>query len=402
MNFEPEFGMLRGRDILILSLSDWNENPVSSMHISAVLSEFNTVTYVEKISRRMPKFSEIGDAWGRLRRMLNGHRGEPSAGLGPGNIHLFSPFAVPVHGNRAISWFNRKLLVDQIKRLVVDRKIKDPIVWSFSPLWETVIENLDHACWIFHCVDGLHTYDTSARFRSQYERTVCAADIVFTPGILLEEELKRLNPDTYRIGHGCAIEHLKFRDTGEPFLLIDDIPEPRIVYAGGLPGWFDFDLLTKAAKLLPEYSFVIIGDIHPLAPQRKAKSFVALPNVYLVGRQSFIDLPRFFHRSSVGIVPYRAEDEHIRYSTPTKFIDYLASGLPVVSTRFPAAEKFGSFVKLADSAEEFSVKLNQSIESDNDDERLRRRTFAGEYSWVRQVSRMSEVIENKLSEKKKG
>ncbi|MFQ5807932.1 MAG: glycosyltransferase, partial [Phycisphaerae bacterium] len=358
----------------------------------AALSEHNNVAYVETMGGRMPRLSEMGRLLQRIGRILHGVRRGTSRGLDPHNVHIFSPLAIPIHNNRLIVWVNRQALVFQLRRLMAKLGMERPIIWSFSPRWQMVAERLDHACLIFHCVDGLHTYDASEAFKAQFERTASSADMVFTPGRLLYDELVALNPNTHRIGHGCAETHLAFRDDGRSLPELADVPEPRVIYSGTLANWIDYDLMIRLAELLHEMSFVVIGYVHALALRPKVDALLGLPNVHAVGYQNFSRLPRFYSRSAVGIVPYQADNEHIRYSTPTKFLDYVAAGLPCVSTRFPAAEELGAFCAIADTPEDFAAAIREAIADDDATKRAARRAYAAEHSWERQVATMCGAI----------
>ena len=54
------------------------------------------------------------------------------------------------------------------------------------------------------------------------------------------------------------------------------LPHPIAVYVGAMEEWFDFDLVNRAARALPQMSFVMIGDA------RRAR-FDALPQHPLPG-----------------------------------------------------------------------------------------------------------------------
>ncbi|KAA3627115.1 MAG: glycosyltransferase [Proteobacteria bacterium] len=390
--------LLSGQDILILSPSEWRDNAVSNMQIAALLSDRNKVVYVETMGSRMPRLSELGRVWERLKRIVGGATARGGhRGLDPRRVTILSPFAVPLHGNRVVDWFNQRILVFQVKRLMRRLGMRRPIIWSFSPRWEPVVEDLERRCLIFHCVDALHTYDASPVFRARFERTVCRADMVFTPGVLLEQELHRLNPATHRIGHGCGSDHLDYRDDGGIPADLRSTPEPRVIYAGTLANWVDYRLLTDVAGCLPEISFLLVGYVHALAPREDVRLLRSLPNVHHLGYKDFADLPLYYRCSAVGIVPYQADNEHILYSSPTKFLDYVAAGLPVVSTRFPAAETMQPMVYCADTAEEFAAAIEKAIADNSPGRAAQRRAYASAHTWERQVAKMCGHIRRHLN-----
>ena len=94
----------------------------------------------------------------------------------------------------------------------------------------------------------------------------------------------------------------------------------------------------------------------------KIKEFLENKNVIHLGYKNYDDLPSYYALSSLGIIPYQSQNEHIQYSTPTKFFDYFSSGLQTVSTDFPAAHAYDKeFVKIAESKEEFLNNLEKNI-----------------------------------------
>lgn len=386
--------ILRGKDILIMSPSEWGDNAVSNMQIAAILSRHNNVIYLETIGGRMPKFSELGRVLRRLQAFLRpANAAKKRRGLNPLNVKIISPLAIPMHGVALIDWLNKKLLTYQVRSAMRAANMTCPIVWSFSPRWEGIIGSIPKEKSIFHCVDGLHTYDASDSFREQFTRTVKSADLIFTPGVLLEKELSKLNPNVHRIGHGCSDDHLSaYTKSFHKPPDISGIPTPIAIYAGTLANWVDYTLLQHVANKLTDVSFVLIGYVHALAPAAQVDELLALPNVHHLGYKNFSELSAYYGSATVGLVPYQAANEHIQYSTPTKFLDYFAAGLPVVSTRYPASEAMGELVSLASSASEFSRALRGAIACDTDPDKDLRRVYAQENTWDRQVQKMSAYI----------
>jgi glycosyltransferase involved in cell wall biosynthesis len=392
-------GILRGRHILVLSPSEWGDNAVSNMQIAALLSETNEVLYIETMGGRFPRITEYRRVLRRLKSFFTVIPVEgKNKGLDARNVTIYSPICIPLHGLRLISWFNTLVLTWQVRRAMKRMEMQRPIIWSFSPRWQPVIQKLDHNFLIFHCVDGLHTYDASEAFKSQYERSVRDADVVFTPGVLLERELRVLNKSTYRVGHGSGGRHLIQSDICETPPDIAGIAEPRAVYAGTLANWVDYSLLIDAAQRLPNVSFVLIGYIHALAPIKKVELLISLPNVHHIGFKNYNDLPHYYGSSAVGLVPYQADNEHIQYCTPTKFLDYFAAGIPIVSTCFPAAESMGGLVKCAVSNEDFISSIVQAVACNPKEEIQKRLEFAKSNSWELQLARMSRHIVEQLDE----
>src|SRR6185312_5462543 len=55
------------------------------------------------------------------------------------------------------------------------------------------------------------------------------------------------------------------------------------------------------------------------------------PNIHWLGMKAYSDLPRYFAGWDLALMPFAMNDA-TRYISPTKTPEYLAAGLPVVST----------------------------------------------------------------------
>ena len=122
------------------------------------------------------------------------------------------------------------------------------------------------------------------------------------------------------------------------YIFLRYIRKPIAIYVGTLANWVDYDLLNYVANKNKNISFVLIGYTHTMAPQSELKELLKIDNIYYLGYKKFELLPYYIKQSDVCLVPYDQNNLHIKYSTPTKFLDYLASGLPIVTTNFPDAK----------------------------------------------------------------
>ena len=70
-----------------------------------------------------------------------------------------------------------------------------------------------------------------------------------------------------------------------------------------------------------------------------------LPNVHFVGTRSYDSLPGFAKGFTVGILPFKVNrlTENVN---PIKLREYLAAGLPVVSTALPEVKSYAGVVGL--------------------------------------------------------
>ena len=75
-----------------------------------------------------------------------------------------------------------------------------------------------------------------------------------------------------------------------------------------------------------------------------------------------------------------------------QFYEYLASGIPIVSTDLPDLKDFSKVASLVNTKEEFSYSLKHIIEKDNDRLMDSRMKLAEKYSWNHRLIQLNKNI----------
>jgi glycosyltransferase involved in cell wall biosynthesis len=124
----------------------------------------------------------------------------------------------------------------------------------------------------------------------------------------------------------------------------------------------------------------------------------ALPtraSVHYTGRLPYADLPRILAGLDVGIMPF-ARNEATANISPTKTPEYLAAGLPVVSTEIPdVATLYGEVVRFARTPAEFVAAARAALVPD-EERRARGRVLAAAMDWDRLVDGMWHEMARRL------
>jgi UDP-galactopyranose mutase len=105
------------------------------------------------------------------------------------------------------------------------------------------------------------------------------------------------------------------------------IPHPRLGFFGVIDERMDLDLLELIAKERPSWQIVMIGPVVKIDPETLPR----LPNLHYLGMKHYRHLPDYMAGWDAALMPF-AENEATRFISPTKTLEYLAGGLPVVST----------------------------------------------------------------------
>lgn len=125
-------------------------------------------------------------------------------------------------------------------------------------------------------------------------------------------------------------DFINYADEAMPVEL-SNIPEPRIVYIGAIYEWFDKALFYQAVRSNPDKSFVIIG-----FGQREWLN-EQYPNLFFLGEKRHTELRRYLQYMQIGIIPFRYNLDIVINCDPIKHYEYLACGLPVITTILPEA-----------------------------------------------------------------
>jgi glycosyltransferase involved in cell wall biosynthesis len=185
---------------------------------------------------------------------------------------------------------------------------------------------------------------------------------------------------------GVDLDHFKVTG-GPPPAELAHVKKPIAGYYGLLAPWVDYELIVRCAKEYPHVSFVIMGkaatDISMLSQR---------PNIKCLDHVPYEDLPRYAELFDVGLIPRRINRLTVAMN-PLKLLEYLALGMPVVSTNLPEVKKFGELVFVAEDGDQFVKFVGEAFNDNTPERRRARRDHAERFSWGSVAERISEVIQ---------
>ncbi len=115
----------------------------------------------------------------------------------------------------------------------------------------------------------------------------------------------------------------------------------------------------------------------------------ALPNVHLLGRRSYADLPAYAKAFDVGLIPFRINELTLAVN-PIKLREYLSAGLPVVSTPLPEVRNYAEWVEIAETREAFVEACERAVASSADAAgRAARQAAMTKETWEAKVDEIS-------------
>ena len=203
-----------------------------------------------------------------------------------------------------------------------DNRVK----WLYTPMALELARAVDACVTVYDVMDDLASFKDAPETMVLRQRQVLSdADLVFAGGRSLHQSvLKRRSEETHLFASGVEPEHYAAaRRTRRG-------ARPVAGYVGVIDERLDLDLIGDLAGRLPDWEIRMVGPVvkidEALLPQAA--------NITYPGPKKYDELPDVMAEFDVALMPF-ALNEATRSISPTKTLEYLAAGLPVVSTRVP-------------------------------------------------------------------
>ena len=378
-------GALRGRDIVCFS-HDWTGDPLSKTHLMRVLAKDNRILWVNSLPNRMPTAS--GKDVSRLFRKLKSFT-EPVREV-ERNIFVLNPLAIPAYGSDAIVSLNQRSLIRQIRKAMQRLGFANVVNIVFNPAAGMIAGRLGESQLIYYCVDEYTAFTGASNGLKAIEDDLFRrAGLVIVSAEKLFGSKQHLNPNTHIIRHGTDWIH--FRTALDETTVVPDeianLPRPIVGFHGLLADWVDYELIKKTAEHFSHGSIVLIGKIAVDAEQ-KIKVLDGVPNVHFLGRKPYEELPAFCRGFDVAINPFVVNDLTLA-ANPLKVREYLAAGLPVVSTDIPEVRVLKDCLVGVDHSD-FIAKIESAIANSKPREEASDRVR--DESWEAKVEELREIM----------
>ena len=378
---------ISGRQIVCLGFAEWDaEIWTNQQHLMFRLASRNRILFVESLGLRRPQVSRA-DARRMVRRLRRGVR---AARRTPSGVYVLSPLVLPWHSNATVTELNSRLLTTSVVRATDMIGIDRPILWAYVPQAEMLVEALRPTMTIYHCVDDIAMQPgvDFESFRAAEERFASRADLVLASAPALFDRMRRLARDVRYVPNVADTELFSTAiDPGPLDPGVARLPRPLAVFIGAIVATkLDIDLLVRLARLRRDWTFALVGPIGPGDPSTDVGGLTREENVHFVGARRQEALPAVLRGADVGLVPYKINDL-TRSVFPMKVFEYLAAGLPVISTPLPALGEVAD-VSVASGAEGFAELMDHLRTADSSQSRVARSRMAMNHSWE---SRMQEI-----------
>jgi glycosyltransferase involved in cell wall biosynthesis len=234
----------------------------------------------------------------------------------------------------------------------LDGQFANSVQWFYTPMpASTMLGAFNEVGVVYDCMDELSQFKNAPpELRSREKLLMSNADVVFTGGHKLFRSKSRTHPNVHFFGCGVDAQHFGQARLPETVAATDvSSRKPVAGYFGVIDERLDYDLIAYIAARYPECSVVMVGPVVKVDPSTLPQR----ANIHWLGQRNYDELPRYLKAFDVCLMPF-ALNEATEYINPTKTLEYMAAGKPIVSTAVPdVITNFTPIVKVAMSNDDF-------------------------------------------------
>ncbi len=369
--------------ILFLSGIRWDFARQRHQRLAALLARRRPVLFLEmgfSPAHLLRQRRETAAHWRSSRRGLQKEGENLWISVGP-------PLLPGARRFLALQRLNRSLLYRRVRRKLRRLGLQKPLIWISDPYFGAPPAGWEREGVIFDWIHLPVAEPPSRRtvvYRALLEEVCASADLVFTPSRLVLERRGARDPRFHYLPHGVDPAFFGAGPEAPAPSPLAALPRPVVGFAGTMGQSFDGELVAALARSRPDWSFVLVGEARSALLPRG-------PNILSAGPCPPRDLPRWLEAFSAGIIPYRV-DPATETVHPVKTYEYLAAGLPVVSTPLPEIAHLAGLVAFAANPEDFARRLEEEMQGDTPAKRAARRGFARENTWEKRAEEIERII----------
>lgn len=257
----------------------------------------------------------------------------------------------------------------------------------FHPAFESYAELLKPDALVYHPFDAFSkTDDWTEALRAMEQRLTERADLVVAPSTMVVQSLAAPPRSTPVILPNGADFPAFNGAIGAPAPSdLAAIPHPRVGYVGRITTKVDMAVLGALARRMPDVHFVMVGPVIGFGKNAPRHADLAaatgLRNVHFLGDKPVTDLPSYTANLDAGLLLYRTDPGWWIGASPLKLYEYLAAGIPTISSNSRFELPADHLIPIAESLEDWETLIRSAVSHDDDFERHRRIACARGNSW---------------------
>lgn len=380
--------------ILLFSTTYWDDPLQNPQQIALQLAHRYRVLFVEP----SPSYIYLRDPKRNQRWLRVAQRPREVAD----GLYVYSPPPMLPLKTQAplLNWLSQQWVRPFVSWALASLGMANPVLLTFVPHLHAVLGSYNESLVCYYCVDDMGTLSKliNPRGMADYERHLLdRADLVFTTSKALQGKFSQRHKRVYLFPNGTDPDlyaHALAPKTVIP-PIVADLPHPVLGFSGVSDFRLDQDLIEEVARQRPEWPFVFVGPV-----RTSFKALERLPNVRFVPNQPVSELPAYFKAFDVALIPY-ALVPMVMSIYPTKLNEYLAAGLPVITSMLPElVDCPDNIVCRVSGAEAFISAVERLWPTRNDPTQIAARVaYASQNSWAHRATGIADLIDSCLAER---
>jgi glycosyltransferase involved in cell wall biosynthesis len=233
------------------------------------------------------------------------------------------------------------------------RRFDGAIQWFYSPMTAPAyLGQFGTVGAVYDCMDELANFRFAPADIADRERALMRqARVVFTGGQQLFDSKSQFHDNVHFFGCGVDVGH--YGQALDPATVVPPeiatLPGPVLGYFGVIDERLDYALIERLAAEFGAGSIAMVGPFAKVDPETLPRA----PNLHWLGQRDYAQLPALVKGFDVCLMPF-ALNEATRFINPTKTLEYMAAGKPIVSTAVPDVMRlFTPLVEVAHSHDAF-------------------------------------------------
>ena len=354
-------------DFLIYPMSDWHVRIQRPQFLAKSLAALGHRCFLlnPHLGREFPGTGEDSPQLARL---------EP----GIYELHVRLPDE-PVYHHRRLRASESDMLARAVSQLIDAGHLSNAVQVAGFPVWHGLAQRIRErfgAPLIYDCHDQLDGFAGVAQeivaeeeaLIAESDLVICSADRLRVHCVALGAAIGRCHVVRNAVsGAAVAASTVGRRETEA---------SPVIGYLGALEDWFDCDAIRTAALARPDWRFVLAGR----RESRNLRPLLQLANVAFIGEVSRDRVPEILAGFDVATIPFALNPLTLG-ADPIKLYEYLAAGLPVVSSRLPETERFSNYIHYYDGSRSFVDAVEAALDDRGEPRRVERQSAMKDETW---------------------
>lgn len=278
------------------------------------------------------------------------------------------------------------------------KRERDYIVWFYTPMALPLLQELKPGLLVYDCMDELSAFKNAPRQLTQRENALLKiVDIVLTGGPSLYQAKCKRHRNVYCFPSSVDSAHFaRAVNHSDSHALQKNISRPRLGFFGVIDERFDTELIATIAKARPNWQIVLVGPVVKIDPNTLPRTH----NIHYLGQQPYEDLPQLLSGWDVCLLPF-ALNEATRFISPTKTLEYMAGGRPIVSTAIAdIIELYGDVVSIAHDSSSFIALCEEALTLTPQQEARQRNAMKAKVattSWDATAAKIRELLDTALA-----